>query len=187
MGLYVPLNLYARNSDCYSLMLSRMDTIIQWHRFFDNFPYGFVQKFRFALTLSLGAYNLYDPAKTCRDQYNNAKTEDWSSWYGFMADTPEEDMLNLSNVNEHHLESGAGRTDGGYKVVKDTIMIYNIATNLINYKKVKDDKYYWYQKGLYPTRALAQTVLLAFNIWQDLDIVQPMEPWDRYRNLWKHS
>lgn len=183
MGLYVPMNLYARNSDCFSLMLARADTFIQWHRYFDNFPYTAVQKARFALTLGLGAYNFYAPGRTCYDQYQNAKTENWSSWYGFMSEAPKA-FLNQP-VETHHLEKG--RTEGGFKPVQDTLMLYNIAVSWMNHNKMKDDKYYWYQKGLYPTRTLSYIMLLTFNIFQDLNIVQPMEPWDRYRNLWSHS
>ena len=49
---------------------------------------------------------------------------------------------------------------------------------------MKNESYYWYQKGYYPARTLSRIALFCFNVWQDLDIVQPMEPWDRYRNLW---
>ena len=36
MGLYVPLNLYARDSDCYSSAVSKADMVIGLHRLWDS-------------------------------------------------------------------------------------------------------------------------------------------------------
>lgn len=59
MGVYVPLNTYARNSDCFSLLLNRADTFILWHKYFDNFPFKPADKVKFGLTMTIGAYNLF--------------------------------------------------------------------------------------------------------------------------------
>ena len=65
MGLYVPMNRYARNDDCFSLLLARADVFIQWHRFFDDFPYKTFFLVKFGLTMLLGVYNMLKPVTTC--------------------------------------------------------------------------------------------------------------------------
>jgi hypothetical protein len=182
MGVYVPLNTYARNSDCFSLLLNRADTFIQWHKYFDAFPAAPLGRAKFGLTMAIGAYNLYKGQGTCRDQYDAAKTTDWGSWYSLHTEMNEFYEVDIDE-SEHKLTT-YGRTESGIKPLQDLFTIYNIFTTWQKAKNMPDERFYWYQKGYFPSRVLSMSTLLVFNIFQDLDIVQPMNAWDRYRNLW---
>jgi hypothetical protein len=83
-----------------------------------------------------------------------------------------------------HKLTTTGRTESGLKPAQDLFTLYSIFTSWQKAKDSPDERYYWYQKGYFPSRVLSMTTLLMFNIFQDLDLIQPMNAWDRYRNLW---
>ena len=182
MGVYVPLNTYARNSDCFSLLLNRADTFILWHKYFDNFPFKPADKVKFGLTMTIGAYNLFKSQGVCRDQYTAAQTTDCGSWYGLHAEMNE--FYHVEIDEPQHKLTTTGRTESGLKPAQDLFTLYSIFTSWQKAKDSPDERYYWYQKGYFPSRVLSMTTLLMFNIFQDLDLIQPMNAWDRYRNLW---
>ena len=76
------------------------------------------------------------------------------------------------------------RTAGGFKPAADLFTIYQITMMALNLRKVPKEKYYWYQKGFWPTRFVTLIVYLTFNIYQDIDIINPIKPWNRYKDLW---
>jgi len=130
--------------------------------------------------MSIGAYNLYKGQGVCFDQYTAAQTTNWAAGYSLHSE-----MNEAFQIEEPaHKLSTSGRTESGFKAVQDIATIYNIFTTWQKAKNMPDERYYWYQKGYYPTRVLSMTTLLMFNIFQDLDVIQPMNAWDRYANLW---
>lgn len=74
------------------------------------------------------------------------------------------------------------RTESGFKII-DLLSIYAIFANGNKFRKTYfDTTYYWYEKGLFPAKALSLIVTLYFNIAQP-GFVNPMNAWDRYIDL----
>ena len=81
MGLYVPMNLYARNEDCYSLMFDFADELINYHMDFNVREFTSGTLFRVSALSVVEAFTFRSIINTCRDQKDDAETEGWFTNY----------------------------------------------------------------------------------------------------------
>ena len=100
MGLYVPINSYARNADCFSALLRSADKFILFHRLFDNYPATMGEKIRFGINIVFFAsMGIYAPITTCMDERDEAISDDWAATvYDMMRfDTESTEVLGQSS------------------------------------------------------------------------------------------
>ena len=81
MGLYVPMNLYARNEDCYSLMFDFADELINYHEDFNVREFTKSALYRVSALTLVEAFTLRSIVSTCRDQKDEAEAEGWFTNY----------------------------------------------------------------------------------------------------------
>ncbi len=83
LGLYAPLNFYARNGDCFSSFLSVSLDIVSYHTIFDGLglPKTVLEIISFVITLSVSLYGVYKTVAVCTTQYKNEQTIGWLSWF----------------------------------------------------------------------------------------------------------
>lgn len=108
---------------------------------------------------------MYSVGQTCKTQYDEAQIGGWPDWYNLLS-------------QPHKLQ----RTEKGF-LLKDLLTIYAAFTYANKWRTTyKDSTYYWFEKGLYPARAIGLATLAYFNIAQP-GVVNPMNVWERYIDL----
>lgn len=169
MGLYVPMNSYARNADCFSTLLRSADKFILFHRIFDHFPFTMGEKIRFGLNIVFFAsMGIYAPISTCMDERDEAISDDWAATvYDMMRiDGNAAELFEQSPI-KHQLRN-KGRTDSGWFMIPDLLTLYAMWGSWGQTNKLvlqEQNQFYWYEKGLYPARFVGLLALLTFNVF----------------------
>lgn len=147
VGLYVPFNLYAREEDCYSRLWQIGTGIITYNKLANGDPItGAGQWTLFSIGVAQWSYLAYLTTVTCIDEYATSSSEDWLSNYARQA------------------HSNLKRSEGGFKAAQDIMAIQGILVNTLGAMKTIDSDYYWFEKGMYPTRVLSLSAYLYMNL-----------------------
>ena len=144
MGIYVPLNLYVRDEDCFSSMFQLADGLLQYHKYFDGKEFTNQVYFNLAASGLTYAINLVQTTKTCFAQYDDEQTTNWLD--NFMSKHP----VLRGDMNFE--------TADLFKLLP--ITIYSLLT-----RSNWGNGYYWYQKGLYPVRTLSLIFVLVVKVF----------------------
>ena len=86
VGAYVPLNLYARDQDCYSRIFQASLLFVEYSQFADGNSLTAVQWALLGVNILQDGVALYSAINVCTEQLQYSRDTHWLDWYNPPAD-----------------------------------------------------------------------------------------------------
>lgn len=173
LGLYSPIHSRVRNGDCQSAWVKLASNLTNYHSRFDK-PFAgtgpayanLAMSFAFTTMSTLNVYN------TCFDQLKAIQDDatPWTDYFDLLSD----DALFGVGAALSHPKVKESRS-----AVADVLTAGQLVLNILKVRSSIESRYYFFDTG----KAIGSMIggsLVAFDVWFELGIITPEDPWSRY-------